>query len=303
MTIIQLEYLLAVANCGSFSAAAKRCFVTQPSLSMQIKNLEEELGAVLLDRTKKPVMPTVVGEAVLRQAREALSAFNTVKEIVGEARGEMTGTLRLGVLPTIAPYILHLLLPMFEERLPKVEVSIAEMTATQIVEALDRDVIDAAILSGGTTPENVRVEELFSDRFYIYLSPRSLLYGRNTIRLEELSAKDMLMLNEGHCLREQVIDLFATPSGQLPNFYAHYRAGSLDTLMSLVDTTDKMTVLPEMAVRMLSATRRNQVRTLARGAISRKIVLATRRGYIKQSIIATLHEIMVEVGRRIEYGE
>ena len=113
MTIIQLEYLLAVANCGSFSLAAEHCFVTQPSLSMQIKNLEEELGVVLLDRSKKPVIPTEAGEVVLDRARETLRAYNNIRESVAELKGETSGKLRLGVIPTIAPYLLHKFIPDF----------------------------------------------------------------------------------------------------------------------------------------------------------------------------------------------
>ena len=111
MTIIQLEYLLAVANCGSFSLAAEHCFVTQPSLSMQIKSLEEELGVVLLDRSKKPVIATEAGEVVLERARETLRAYDNIRESVAELKGEIAGRLRLGVIPTIAPYLLHKFLP------------------------------------------------------------------------------------------------------------------------------------------------------------------------------------------------
>jgi LysR family hydrogen peroxide-inducible transcriptional activator len=113
MTIIQLEYLLAVANCGSFSVAAEHCFVTQPSLSMQIKALEDELGVVLLDRTKKPIIPTTVGEVVIENAREALRSYNYIRESVAEMRGETAGKMRLGVIPTIAPYLLHKFIPTF----------------------------------------------------------------------------------------------------------------------------------------------------------------------------------------------
>ena len=113
MTIIQLEYLMAVANCGSFSVAAEHCFVTQPSLSMQIKALEEELGVVLLDRTKKPIIPTAVGEVVLEQARQTLRSYNYIRESVAEMRGETAGKMRLGVIPTIAPYLLHKFINIF----------------------------------------------------------------------------------------------------------------------------------------------------------------------------------------------
>lgn len=130
MTIIQLEYLLAVANCGSFSLAAEHCFVTQPSLSMQVKALEEELGVVLLDRSKKPVIPTEAGEVVLDRARETLRAYNNIRESVAELKGETSGKLRLGVIPTIAPYLLHKFIPDFVRDYPKVELEISEMVTS-----------------------------------------------------------------------------------------------------------------------------------------------------------------------------
>lgn len=147
MTIIQLEYLLAVANCGSFSLAAEHCFVTQPSLSMQVKALEEELGVVLLDRSKKPVIPTEAGEVVMEQARETLRAYNGIREAVAELKGETAGKLRLGVIPTIAPYLLHKFIPAFVRDYPKVELEISEMITSEIVEALKRDRIDAALVA------------------------------------------------------------------------------------------------------------------------------------------------------------
>lgn len=299
MTITQLEYLLAVANCGSFSAAAKKCFVTQPSLSMQIKNLEDELGAVLLDRTKQPVIPTHIGLIVLHQAREAVTAFDEIKEVVGQSRGEISGQLRVGVLPTIAPYILNLLLPILDERCPKVEMKIVEMTASKIVEALDRDRLDVAIVSSGTTPDSVKTDELFSDRLCVYLSPRSPLSARTSIRLDELNAKDLLLLSEEHCFRYQVAELVPAQYDQEQVFSSRYSASSFETLMSFVDASEMMTVIPEMAVRTLPLERRYQVRPLAKGAVSRKIVLATRRGYIKQSIIAVLREALLEVGQKM----
>lgn len=148
MTIIQLEYLLAVANCGSFSLAAEHCFVTQPSLSMQVKALEEELGVVLLDRSKKPVIPTEAGDVVLERARETLRAYNNIRESVAELKGETSGKLRLGVIPTIAPYLLHKFIPAFVRDYPKVELEISEMITSDIVEALKRDRIDAALARG-----------------------------------------------------------------------------------------------------------------------------------------------------------
>ena len=165
MTITQLEYLVAVANCGSFSLASEKCFVTQPSLSMQVKNLEEELGVILLDRSKKPVIPTEAGAIVIRNAKETIRSYNYIKESVSELKSEIAGTLRLAVIPTVAPYLLHRFIPDFVKRYPRVELQIKEMVTSDIVAALDRDALDAAILAGGTCPDHIIEEELFNDRF------------------------------------------------------------------------------------------------------------------------------------------
>ena len=292
MTIVQLEYLLAVANCGSFSIASEHCFVTQPSLSMQIKNLEEELGVVLLDRTKKPVIPTEIGEVVIRNAREAIKAYNYVRESVNELKGEVTGVLRLGVIPTIAPYLLHKFIPGFIAGYPKVELEIREMETSDICTALEHDMLDAALVSGGTTREGIMEYELFNDRFYAYVSPANDLYERSNIRIEEIDPRHLVLLSEGHCLRDQVLEL--CQGRRTTHNHYHFESGSLDTLMHIVDCTDSMTILPEMATEFIPAERRAQLKTLAKGATSRKIALAVRRTYVKHSIITALRDAILE---------
>ena len=272
MTIIQLEYLLAVANCGSFSQAAEHCFVTQPSLSMQIKSLEEELGVVLLDRSKKPVIPTEAGEVVLEQARQTLSAYNYIKEAVAELKGETAGKLRLGVIPTIAPYLLHKFIPAFVRDFPKVELEISEMVTADIIEALKRDRIDAALVASGTCGEGILEQELFNDRFFAYVSPENPLYERQNVRIED-------------------IDLKEARRG-LPARYS-FESGSLDTLMRIVDCTSCLTIIPEMAVEYIPADRRDRLKTLAKGATSRKIAIAVRRTYVKSSIIRALTDTIL----------
>lgn len=286
MTIIQLEYLLAVANCGSFSLAAEHCFVTQPSLSMQIKSLEEELGVVLLDRSKKPVIPTQAGEVVLEKVREALKSYNNIKESVAELKGETAGTLRLGVIPTIAPYLLHKFIPAFVRDYPKVELEISEMKTPDIVEALKRDRLDAAIVAGGTCGDGITEHELFGDRFFVYVSPQNPLIDRTNIRIEDIDMKDLILLSSGNCLRDQVIELCQAKRG-VPSHFT-FESGSLDTLMRIVDCTSCLTIIPEMAVEYIPAERRDRVRPLAKGATSRRIAVAVRRTYVKNSIIRAL---------------
>ncbi|MBP3425830.1 MAG: hydrogen peroxide-inducible genes activator [Rikenellaceae bacterium] len=293
MTIIQLEYLLAVANCGSFSQASELCFVTQPSLSMQIKNLEEELGVVLLDRSKKPVIPTEAGEVVIRNAKETLRAYNYIKESVNELKGEIAGTLRLGVIPTISPYLLHKFIPEFLKRYPKVDVSVTEMETAEICKALEKDMLDVAIIASGTTPEGIMEFEMFNDRFFAYVSPLNPLYERSNIRIEDIDPKQLVLLSQGHCLRDQVAELCQTRRHGSSRH--NFEGGSLETLMHLVDCTSYITVIPEMATEFVPTERRNQVKTLAKGAASRKIALAVRRTYVKHSIIEALRSTIIEM--------
>ena len=279
MTIIQLEYLLAVANCGSFSLAAEHCFVTQPSLSMQIKSLEEELGVVLLDRSKKPVIPTEAGEVVLAEIRETLRAYDHIREAVAELKGETSGRLRLGVIPTIAPYLLHKFIPDFVRDYPKVELEIAEMVTADIVDALRRDRIDAALVAGGTCGEGIQEHE------------------RTNVRIEDIDLKELVLLSPGHCMRDQIIEL-CQAKREVPSHYT-FESGSLDTLMRIVDYTHCVTIIPEMAVEYIPAEHRCQVKTLAKGATSRKIAVAVRRTYVKSSIIkALIDTILSKVSRQ-----
>ena len=271
MTIIQLEYLLAVANCGSFSLAAEHCFVTQPSLSMQVKALEEELGVVLLDRSKKPVIPTEAGDVVLERARETLRAYNNI--------------------PTIAPYLLHKFIPAFVRDYPKVELEISEMITSDIVEALKRDRIDAALVASGTCGEGILEQELFNDRFFAYVSPENALYERSNIRIEDIDLRDLVILSAGNCMRDQIIEL-CQAKRDMPSHYS-FESGSLDTLMRIVDCTSCLTIIPEMAVEYIPADHRDRLKMLAKGATSRKIAVAVRRTYVKSSIIKALTDTIM----------
>ena len=296
MTIIQLEYLLAVANYGSFSLAAEKCFVTQPSLSMQVKNLEEELGVIVLDRSKKPVLPTDAGLAVIRQAKEAVQAFAMVREVVSDLQNEISGTLRLGVIPTIAPYLLHRFIPDFVRKCPKVELQIREMMTGDIIRALDRDMLDAAIMAGGTSPEGIREEELFNDRFFAYVSTDHPLCQRSNIRIEDIDVRHLLLLSEGNCLRDQVIELCQAQKNIARQCSSE--SGSLETLMRIVDNTPNLiTIIPEMVADYIDEKHRPQVKTLAKGAASRKITIAVRRTYVKRSLIDALKESVMNVAR------
>lgn len=292
MTIIQLQYLIEVANCGSFSAAADHCFVTQPSLSMQIKALEDELGVILLDRSKKPVIPTEAGAVVIAQAQETLRSYNYIRESIAELKGVTAGKLRLGVIPTIAPYLLHKFIPTFVKKYPKVELEIREMVTADVIEALQHDRIDAALVASGTCGEGIIEHDLFSDRFYAYVSPSNPLYERSNIRFEDIDLKDLILLSKGNCMRDQIMEL-CLARREMPSHY-YFESGSLDTLMRIVNCTSSMTIIPEMALEYIPADRKSQVKMLAKGATSRRIAMVVRRTYVKNSIVKALEQTILD---------
>lgn len=293
MTIIQLEYLLAVANCGNFSAAAESCFVTQPSLSMQIKSLEEELGVVLLDRSRKPVIPTEAGEVVIREARETLMAYNNIREAVSELKGETSGKLRLGVIPTISPYLIHKFIPTFVKNYPKVELEIRDMVTADIIEALKRDQIDAAIVAGGTCGDGIVEHELFEDRFYAYVSPKHSLYQKRDVAIGAIDMKDLVLLSSGNCMRDQVIELCRAKHASSSS-HCTFVSGSIDTLVRIVDCTPTLTIIPALSTEYIPARHQERIKSLAGGTSSRKIAVAVRRTYVKNSIIKALNETIVK---------
>ncbi len=292
MTIIQLEYLIAVANYGSFSAAAERCFVTQPSLSMQIKSLEEELGVILLDRTHKPVVATEVGEIVIREAKQTLMTYNGIRESISELKGETTGKLRLAVIPTISPYLLHKFIPTFVAEFPKVELEVRDMVTADIIEALKRDQIDAAIVAGGVEGDGIIEHELFEDRFHMYVSPQHVLATKRDVAVSQINMKDLVLLSAGNCMRDQVLEVCRAKQDSPASQYT-FVSGSIDTLIRIVDCTPTVTIIPEMALEYIPARHLSRVKSLAGGSASRKITVAVRRTYVKRSIINALTDTIM----------
>ncbi|MFI3303255.1 MAG: hydrogen peroxide-inducible genes activator [Rikenellaceae bacterium] len=293
MTIIQLEYLLAVANCGSFSAAAEHCFVTQPSLSMQIKALEEELGVVLLDRSHKPVIPTEAGLVVIEEARNTIMAYNNIRESVAELRGETIGKLRLGVIPTISPYLLHKFIPTFVAKYPKVELEIRDMVTADIIEALKRDQIDAALVAGGTCGDGIVEYDLFDDTFHAYVSPDHPLSGQKNVEVSDIDMRDLVLLSSGNCMRDQVLELCMAKNAS-PSSHYTFVSGSIDTLIRIVDCTPNLTIIPQISLEYIPRRHHSRIKSLAGGASSRKIAIAVRRTYVKTSIVKALNETILK---------
>src|SRR3712207_6094729 len=201
MTIQQLEYILAVDRFRHFARAAEHCRVTQPTLSAMIQKLEEELGVKLFDRTVQPVCPTAVGEKVIRQARVVLSQAAQVKEIISEEKQTVSGTFRLGVLPTIAPYLLPRFVPQLIEKYQELDIRVTEMKTHDILQALHAGKLDAAIVASRSDDRMLREETLFYEQFYAYVSHGEALFKKELIRTADVTGERLWLLDEGHCFQ------------------------------------------------------------------------------------------------------
>lgn len=294
MTIVQFEYLIAVASFGSFSTASDHCFVTQPSLSTQIKNLEEELGVTLLNRNNKPITLTEAGEVAVAKAREAIGMFNSVKDSVNQLKNSVVGSLRLAVIPTIAPYLLHKFIPQFIERYPEVSLEIKEMYTRDIVVALSRGVIDAAILAGGfTEPQKIREETLFEDKFLLYAAKGHPLYDVESINIKDIDVSKLILLADGHCLRTQVLDL--CHSRGLASRGLMFESGSLETIMRVADATSSLTIIPAMAASFVEGERRKSLKPILDPDAMRVISIATDKSFFKHSLLTAMKKSIEEV--------
>ena len=294
MTIVQLQYLLAVANHGSFSMAAKTCFVTQPTLSMQIQNLEEELGVKIFDRSKKPLLATEAGKKVLEQAKVIIAESKRMKEIISEFQGKISGQLRIAILPTIAAYLLPLFVPSFVKKHPDVILRTEELTTDEILDRLRKDSLDAAIVATPLEEKGINEIPLFEEQMFAYVSPKHPWSKLKSICLDQIQLHELWLLKEEHCFRSQALQICNAniKNNNHTNFV--FESGSLETLKRLVEEYDGITILPELATLSLSAKQRKLLKPFRRKHPHRQISIITSRNYIKLQLLVALKEEIIK---------
>lgn len=252
MTLSQLNYILAVDRCRNFAQAARECFVTQPTLSMQIQKLEDYLQITVFDRSKTPVIPTPMGTKVLEYARRIMQGSNELEELAKSLRGEIAGEYVLAVIPTLAPYVLPLFVHKFIEKYPQVELKVFEHQTDEIIRLLKEGKIDGGILATPLAAKEIDEEHLFYEPFRLFFSPAHPLLKKKTIDQKELDLKDAWLLKEGHCLRTQALQLCPSQKVQ-PAKNLFFEAGSIETLINMVKSSTGFTLLPYLACSNLSA--------------------------------------------------
>ena len=299
MTLQQLEYILAVERYRHFGRAAEACNVTQPTLSAMIGKLEEELNAKLFDRNRQPICPTPVGEQVLRQAKEVLAQADSIKDIVEEEKHSLNGTFRVGILPTIAPYLLPRFFPQQMKKYPTLDIRVREMKTHEIKEALLQGDIDAGILAQIEGLEEYEQTHLFYEKYEGYVSREDTLFAKETLRTSDVaSSRDLWLLDEGHCFRDQMVRFCQMKSSQTSQLA--YNLGSMETFMRMVESGKGITFIPELAVMQLSGEQKELVRPFAIPVPTRQLILITNRNFIRQTLLDVIvKEIQASVPKEM----
>jgi LysR family transcriptional regulator, hydrogen peroxide-inducible genes activator len=305
MNFQQLEYILAVEEHGSFSKAAEARFVSQPALSMMVQKLEEELDLKIFDRSKQPILATDGGLAVLAQARAILHEASKLYEVTRQQRETLSGDLSIGIIPTLAPYLLPLFLKPFLEKYPAVHLKIHEHTTTALVEKLKKGKLDAGLLATPLPQANLNETPLFYEPFYVYSHDE---YEKNFMLPEDLNPDELWLLEEGHCLRSQILNLCELR--RKSNAQLEFEAGSIDTLIKMVDHQRGVTIVPELATLTMTREQRRRLRPFADPVPVREVSLATHRDAVKRSllealrqeVVANLPKELLEMGRGVRMG-
>lgn len=286
MTIQQLEYLIAVDKHRHFGHAAESCFVTQPTLSAQLSKLERDLGVILFDRSKMPVIPTEMGVQIIEQAKKVVSESKGIFELVAQMKGDISGVIKLGIIPTLAPYLLHLFIRKFLENYPHVKLEVQEMVTEEVVKKLKNDELDLGIVVTPLLESGVVEKPMFYEKFYAYLSKDHPLLKEDVFHPEKVAKEDLWVLQQGHCFRDQVINLCDQSLSGPKNF--HYESGSLEGLKNMVNRYKGVTLLPELATLELSDEEKTRLRPFAGVAPTREVSIILNRSFLKQKLVELL---------------
>lgn len=293
MTFIQLEYAIAVDTYRHFAKAANACFITQPTLSMQLHKLEKELGVKIFDRSKQPVVTTAAGLEVISHAKKILEERDGLFDFLQLKKGILAGDLKIGVIPTLAPYLLPLFIPSFTKHNPDIKLIINEMTTENIIRRLRDGRIDAGILVTPLNEPGIKEDVLFYEEMMAYISPANAAYKKTYLLPQDINPNKLWLLEEGHCFRTQIANLCqlrkATPEGS----HFEYEAGSLETLRRLVEMNDGITILPELATLELTPKQKNLVRRFKKPVPMREISIVIHRDHLKRRMIDALKKEII----------
>jgi LysR family transcriptional regulator, hydrogen peroxide-inducible genes activator len=292
MTLVQLSYVVALAEHRHFGRAAEACFVSQPTLSMQLRKLEDELGVSLFDRSLQPIRPTERGAQIVARARAVLAERDRLIALLHD-EGAVAGPLRIGVIPTLATYLLPLVAPALADRYPGIELSVEELTTAHLLEHLGAGRVDAGILATDENRPGLETQPLFDEAFVGYVADGHRLSSSERLRTSDLDLTEVWLLSEGHCLRDQVTQLCRSPEDPATHGI-RFESGSLETLRHLVDRVGGMTLLPLLATHYLDGAAALRVRRFKAPVPGRTVRLMRPRGSAKHRLVDALAAVVQE---------
>ncbi len=292
ISLTQLEYLLAIDTYRHFAKAADACLVTQPTLSMQLKKLEEELHLTLFDRSKQPIIPTDAGKEVIEQARIILREAKKLDHIARHYDDTFEGSLTIGIIPTIAPYLLPYFLGDFIKKYKQIKLVIQELKTDEIILKLNKDEIDVGILATPLHENNLIEEPLYYEEIKVYAHYNHPLTKKKYLEHEDIMRDDIWMLSKGNCFRNQIINICANPIKL--NEQLKYESGSIETLKKMVEMEGGFTLLPELAILELSAKKINQVAEFKRPKPLREVSIVYARSVSKKKFIDVLKKQIIK---------
>ncbi|MDR0728594.1 MAG: hydrogen peroxide-inducible genes activator [Prevotellaceae bacterium] len=293
MNIQQLEYIIAVDNFRHFARAADVCTVTQPTLSMMIQRLEDELGVKIFDRSKHPIKPTAIGEQIIEQARISLRHLRQIREIVTNEQNSVRGSFKMGIIPTIASYVVPVLLHQHQSRYSEVELTLRECTTGNLINAILNGTLDGGILAGPLNHPGLVEHPVYYEKFYAYVSPLDPACREKEIDLDSLDISRMWLLENEHCLRGQIERLCRmkrTASGDVPS--VRYESGSIDTLINVVDYNPGLTIIPEMHAMGLNEEKQENLRPFKNLTAVREVSVVVSKDYVRQAMLQVVLDVI-----------
>jgi len=291
MTITQLYYVLAVAEHQNFTKAAEKCFVTQPTLSMQIQKLEDQLDILIFDRSKKPIDLTEIGKKIVAQAKNIVDEAERIKDIVDQQKGFVGGEFRLGIIPTIMPTLLPMFLKTFIKRYPKVKLRIEELTTDEIIQRINDGHLDAAIATTPLENDSIKERPLFYEPFVSYIPKGHRLYDKKKIDITDLEIEDMLLLEDGHCFRDGVINLCKTFKKHDDDKF-QLESGSIEMLVKLSNEGLGMTLLPYLHTLDIKDAEKSNLHYFNEPSPAREVSIIYHKSELKMQIIEALHSVI-----------
>ena len=294
MTITQLKYVLAVAEYKNFTLAAEKCFVTQPTLSMQIQKIEEELGIQIFDRTKKPIQLTEIGQKIVNQSKNIVNEADRIQDIVDQQKGFIGGEFRLGIIPTIMPTLLPMFLNNFIKKYPKVKLIIEELNTDEIITRLNNGHLDAAIAATPLQEEKIKEIVLYFEPFVAYIPEGHSTFQKQEIEVDDLNIDEILLLQDGHCFRDGILNLCKS-AGANEKSHFQIESGSFETLIKLADEGLGTTLLPYLHTLDLNEKDQLKLRHFKEPKPAREVSLIFPKNELKIHIIDALRSTIAGV--------